>query len=141
MKLKYEGDLGYEGLHMSFKYDDAVFKIENLANGRMGLVYVGDGTNLSRLKIPKGLKVCDYMFAECTSISIPPDIPDGVISCSGMFKGCSNLEEPCILPDSVEQCDGMYDECENLFDAYGFTQPYDLSQAAKCVRDAKAKEK
>ena len=97
----YEGKLGV------FDYDDNEFKLEHVPGkdeSEMCLRYIGEEIDGSKIKIPEGIKVCNYMFMD-SPIETPPVIPDGVTDCEGMFYGCKALKEPPVIPNSVINCE------------------------------------
>jgi hypothetical protein len=100
---QYDGQLG------KFEYDDTEFKHLIFRDGRKEcLMYIGNESDGSKIKIPQGIKDCSFMFDRCESLETPPVIPEGVEDCSVMFSDCRNLEVPPIIPSSVKKCDAMF---------------------------------
>ena len=109
MIKKYKGKLG------KFSYDDADFKISKLygTHGVDYICYIGNETDGSKIKIPKGIKSCYHMFAY-NSLETPPEIPEGVKDCSLMFVDCKNLKIAPAIPEGVKNCNGMFWNCYSL---------------------------
>jgi len=66
-------------------------------------------SNLMAAATTLGTEVCDYMFQNCTSLTVAPDLPATTLSegCYGnMFVGCSNLNSvKCLATDiSATNC-------------------------------------
>lgn len=128
----YEGDLGI------FDYDDREFEFVD-EDSEPYLAYVGEETDGSKIKIPEGIKVCNYMFMnssieippvipkgvercvsmfqDCSDLKSVPVIPEGVVDCKNMFRGCGALKKPPVIPGSVTDCSSMFLKCKSLVEA------------------------
>jgi hypothetical protein len=106
----YNGPLGV------FTYNDKEFELIEVYHGGKYydcLKYIGKETDGSKIKIPKGIIKCDYMFLQ-TNIESSPLIPRTVKSCMGMFLNCKSLKNVSSIPKTVENCNYMYKNCINL---------------------------
>jgi len=99
----------YIGKLGKFKYDNTEFK---LINGY--LRYIGAETDGSKIKIPKGITNCGFMFCGCSSLIEPPEIPVGVTDCISMFYGCVSLTKAPEIPEGVTYCLSMFSGCKSL---------------------------
>ena len=102
MIQQYKGPLG------KFQYDDTEF-IEKSGN----LHYIGTETDGSRIKIPKGIINCTFMFEGCNIVT-PPTIPKGVTLCFGMFRNCKSLIKAPDIPEKTTNCCTMFYGCDSL---------------------------
>lgn len=97
-----------DGCTCTYDYDDNSAK-----KARECLRYVGWETDGSKIKIPKGITDCYYMFAG-SSLKTPPIIPNGVTDCTAMFLWNTALESPPVIPESVKICSRMFFMCAYL---------------------------
>ena len=98
-----------------FDYDDSIFRIDLVENDLYDewdnyyyLRYIGEETNVSKLKIPVGCINTRFMF-EGTLITDPPIIPMGVEDCESMFAH-SKITHATNLPASVKNARSMYED-------------------------------
>jgi len=101
----------YKGYWGNFQYDDTEFQLE-----RGCLHYIGAETDGRKIKIPEGVTNCDSMFKGCNIVT-PPVIPAGVVMCNFMFADCSSLVEPPVIPEGVVDCRYMFRGCTSLVEA------------------------
>ena len=149
----------YEGYLGSFDYNTRDFEIayyQTTVNGntvsvptlhyigdkrsdRLGVIGEGlfgkssDLTDGSKIKIPEGLKVGDYMFTG-TNIESIPELPEGLTSAHGMFMNCKHLTTGCAkamydstspyagslkMPSSLQDASWMFAGCDELQTTFG----------------------
>ena len=142
----------YEGYLGSFDYDANEFQL-GYWQCKVGDEYInvpvlhynnaGPATNLANMKLsgftdggaiklPEGLKIADYMFAD-TCIESVPELPETLESAHCMFMGCTNLQEGCPeskyksgnhqgtlkMPDSLKDVSWMFSGCSQMRDYFG----------------------
>ena len=105
------------------KYNLGFYSRENIFYDRDILKEDADGLlvvknkniiDASSIELPYRIRNCSCMFAERTSLKIPPIIPEGVRNCTQMFKDCFLLKAPPIIPEGAQYCVQMFSNCASL---------------------------
>lgn len=92
-------------------------------------------TRWSNIKIPDGIKSCDYMFEGNKDLRCLPRIPDSVTSAHYMYANCSgiicsteagydgenmiNVNGSYHLPDGLRDMSGMFKNCPAMYTDFG----------------------
>lgn len=157
----------YEGYLGSFDYNTRDFEIayyETEVNGNKisvpTLHYIGDQgvdiidfssskvgiTDGSKINIPEGLIVGDYMFAGNQSITSMPKLPDTIESAHGMFMNCTGMTEACSkaldangnikMPSKLKDISWMFAGCTQMTHSFG-DLGYEMLDARYAFADCK----
>lgn len=156
----------YEGYLGSFDYNTRDFEIayyETEVNGNKisvpTLHYIGDQgvsvigtsgkvgiTDGSKINIPEGLIVGDYMFAGNQSITSMPKLPDTIESAHGMFMNCTGMTEACSkaldsngnikMPSKLKDISWMFVGCTQMTHSFG-DLGYEMLDARYAFADCK----
>lgn len=155
----------YEGYLGSFDYNTRDFEIayyETEVDGNKVSVptlhYIGDkGTSLilssaakitdgSKIKIPDGLKIGDYMFANDSAITSMPELPNTLESAHGMFMNCTGMTEACSdaldtdgdikMPSKLKDISWMFAGCSQMTQSFG-DLGYEMLDARYAFADCK----
>ena len=157
----------YEGYLGSFDYNTRDFEIayyETEVNGNKisvpTLHYIGDQgvdiidfssskvgiTDGSKINIPDGLIVGDYMFAGNQSITSMPELPDTIESAHGMFMNCTGMTEACNksldsdgnikMPSKLKDISWMFAGCTQMTHSFG-DLGYEMLDARYAFADCK----
>lgn len=106
----------YFGRLGDFDYDTGDFEIwsRTAGNGYVDMIrYRGRETDGTKIKIPEGVVDLSYCFEGCRLV-IPPVIPLSVRIMQYTFQNCASLSKGVSIPDGVTRTGFMYQNCRNL---------------------------
>ncbi len=102
----------YSGALGEFDYDTRQYAFKHNKYG-YNLVYIGNETDGSKIKIPDGITSCNHMF-EGTDIEIAPKIPESARKSEHMFSDCNNMHTATAIPGNLNNMSYMFSNCKSL---------------------------
>lgn len=151
----YLGSFDYDPDEFALGYKEVTEKDGSVSKLPV-LSYIGNNTGMTELvggyvlwgngdiKIPDGLKVADYMFANNENLKYAPKLPDSLTSMHCMFLNCKNMKEPCTgayampsehvanfanwyaMPSKVEDMSSAFKGCSNFTTGFPDEMPETL---------------